>query len=60
MTGGAERDEILMEMERIMFTEDNFPLCPLYFNTFTYCMKPDIQNVFYSMGYLFNFSYATR
>lgn len=60
MAGGAERDEVLMEMERIMFTEDNFPLCPLYFNTFTYCMKPDIQNVFYSMGYLFNFSYATR
>lgn len=60
MIGGPERDEILMEMERIMFTEGNFPLSPLYYNTYTYCMKTDIQNVSYCMGYLFNFSYATR
>ena len=60
MPAGTDRDALMAEMEELMFSEGNFSLSPLYYNTFTYCMKTDIQNVYYSMGYLFNYSYATR
>lgn len=60
LPGGAARDEKMMEAEKLMFSEDGFPIVPLYFYTQLYCMADGITNVSYSpLGYFF-FMYAKQ
>ncbi len=54
---GAERDQLLYKAEEILFGEEGFPVCPIYYYTNMYCMK-GLSNVGYTtMGYFF-FWYA--
>ena len=54
---GADRDQLLYKAEEILFGEEGFPVCPIYYYTNMYCMK-GLSNVGYTtMGYFF-FWYA--
>lgn len=60
MESGADRDDVLEQMEAMMFTDQCFSVCPLYFGTYTYCLKSNVKNVFYSpVNNLTYFGYAT-
>lgn len=57
---GPERDEMMYNAEKELFTEGGFPVSPLYFYTKVVCLADGIDNVgFTSLGYYF-FSYATQ
>ena len=57
LPGGAERDELLAKAENLLFAEDGWTVCPLYFYTQQYCLK-NLKNVGWTpLGY-FIFSYA--
>lgn len=57
---GAERDQILYDAEKLLYSEGGFPVAPLYFYTQLYCKDSSVQNVgFTSLGYFF-FQYATK
>ena len=57
---GAERDQILYDAEKLLYSEGGFPVAPLYFYTQPYCKASTIGNVgFTSLGYFF-FQYATQ
>lgn len=57
---GAERDEMMYNAEKELFTEGGFPVAPLYFYTQVACLDQSIDNVgFTSLGYYF-FNYATQ
>ena len=57
---GTERDEILYDAEKLLYSEGGFPVAPLYFYTQPYCLVEGIENVgFTSLGYFF-FQYATQ
>ena len=61
MPAGAERDEVLAQIENLMYTDSGFSICPLYNASYTYCMKSDLQGVYYTAtGSLTIFSYASR
>jgi oligopeptide transport system substrate-binding protein len=54
---GAERDKALYSAEELLFAENGFPVCPIYYYTNMYCNKT-IKNIHYTpMGYHF-FQYA--
>ncbi len=56
---GEERDALLAQAEEILFGEEGWTCCPLYFYTQNYCVKSNIKNVGWTpLGY-FIFSYAT-
>ena len=60
LPGGDERDKIMKQAETLLFTENGFTVCPLYFYTQVYCLKDGISNVgFTPLGYFF-FNYATQ
>ena len=60
MQNGPERDKVLEEIEQIMYSENGFSVCPLYYASYVYCMK-DLQNTFYSaISNLTYFGYATK
>ena len=57
---GVERDQILYEAAKLLYSEGGFPVAPLYFYTQPYCKNSSIGNVgFTSLGYYF-FQYATQ
>ena len=57
---GTERDQILYDAEKLLYSEGGFPVAPLYFYTQPYCKDGSIGNVgFTSLGYFF-FQYATK
>jgi len=57
---GAERDQILYDAEKLLYSEGGFPVAPLYFYTQPYCKASTIGNVgFTSLGYYF-FQFATQ
>ena len=59
LSAGAERDALLYEAEKVLFSEGGFPVSPLYFYTNLYCLKEGIDNVEYTpFGYYF-FMHAT-
>lgn len=58
---GPERDEILKDMEYLMFTDECFSVCPLYFSTTAYCVNSELQNlVFYPINGRVFFGYVTK
>jgi len=59
MADGEERDALMAEAEALMFSEDGFPIVPLYFYTQLFCMHEGFANVGWTpLGY-FIFSYTT-
>ena len=59
LPAGAERDALLYEAEKVLFSEGGFAVNPLYFYTNLYCVKEGIENLEYTpFGYYF-FSHAT-
>jgi len=59
LPGGTERDELMAQAENLLFGENGFTVCPMYFYTQQFCMKSDIANVGWTpLGY-FLFTYAT-
>ena len=57
MPVGADRDKALHDAEATMFSENGFPVCPIYYYTSMYCNKT-MKNIGYTtMGYYF-FQYA--
>lgn len=60
MPGGAERDAKMQQAEEMLFAEGGFTVCPLYFYTQNYCIKPGIKNVGWTpLGY-FQMHHATQ
>lgn len=60
LPGGTERDEIMKQAEALLFSENGFTVCPIYFYTQSYCLHDGINNVgFTPLGYFF-FNYATK
>lgn len=60
LPGGDERDNIMHQAEALLFSENGFPVCPVYFYTQVYCLADGISNVgFTPLGYFF-FNYATK
>lgn len=57
---GAERDEVMKEAEALMFSENGFSICPLYYYVFNYCMDDTIGNVGYTTLGFCTFAYATQ
>ncbi len=56
---GEERDALLADAEKLLFSEGGFTCSPLYFYTQNYCINSSIKNVGWTpLGY-FVFSYAT-
>ena len=57
---GTERDQMMYDAEKLMFSEGGFPVAPIYYYTQLYCKNSSIDNVgFTSLGYFF-FQYATQ
>ena len=57
MPAGKDRDKALHAAEATMFSENGFPVCPIYYYTRVYCNKT-LKNIGYTtMGYYF-FQYA--
>lgn len=60
LPGGTERDNIMEQAEKLLFSENGFTVCPIYFYTQSYCLHDGIYNVgFTPLGYFF-FNYATN
>ncbi len=60
LPGGEERDKLMQQAEGMLFSENGFTVCPIYFYTQTYCLADGIFNVgFTPLGYFF-FNYATK
>lgn len=60
MKDSEERDNAIKEAEQLMFTENGFSVCPLYYYVQNYCLSENISNVGYTtLGY-FTFAYATQ
>ncbi|MCD8075282.1 MAG: peptide ABC transporter substrate-binding protein [Lachnospiraceae bacterium] len=60
LSGGTERDELMREAEYMLFGEDGFAVCPIYFYTDPYLLHDGIENIGYTpLGY-FIFIYATQ
>jgi oligopeptide transport system substrate-binding protein len=60
LPGGTERDKLMRQAEEILFSENGFTVCPVYFYTQVYCLADGISNVgFTPLGYFF-FNYATK
>lgn len=61
MPAGTERDEVLKQIEQLMFTDEGFSVCPLFDGSYTYCMDDTLKGVYYPAieGYTI-FSYASK
>ena len=60
LPGGAERDALLVEAEKLMFGEGGYPIAPIYFYVVTYCINDTVQNVGWTpLGY-FLLTYASQ
>ena len=52
LPGGEDRDALLAEAEKVLFGEDGWTVCPLYFYTQQYCINPDLNGVGWTpLGY---------
>ena len=61
LPGGAERDAASLELERIMFSDEGFGHCPLYYSAYSFCLKDGISNLYYQPGgTVMHFMYATQ
>ena len=59
LPGGEERDNLLIEAEEMLFGEDGWTVCPIYFYTQQYCISENLKNVGWTpLGY-FMFDQAT-
>ena len=47
MPYSAERDEIMLEAERLLFAEDGFGHTPLYYSVYNYCVN-GVTNLYYA------------
>ncbi|MBR0156375.1 MAG: peptide ABC transporter substrate-binding protein [Clostridia bacterium] len=59
LPGGAERDNNMIEAEKIMFSEGGFPMAPLYYYTNLFCIK-GYNNAWYTPFGHFLFMYVTK
>ena len=58
MEDGQERDELMEEAESMLFDENGFAVCPIYFYKQTFCIADGMERVGWTpLGY-FVFSYA--
>ena len=48
LEGGVERDEKMLELEKLMFSDKGFSIIPLHGGSLVYVMDPDLKDVFYS------------
>lgn len=52
LPGGEERDALLAEAEKVLFGEDGWTVCPVYFYTQQYCINPSLKGVGWTpLGY---------
>lgn len=52
LPGGEDRDALLAEAEKVLFGEDGWTVCPIYFYTQQYCINPDLYGVGWTpLGY---------
>ena len=52
LPGGAERDELLAQAEKLLFGEGGWTVCPIYFYTQTYCVSENVKNIGWTpLGY---------
>ena len=58
MEGGTERDQVMMDAEKLMFGENGFPCSPIYYYTNAYCLSNDIKGVCASTLGFYLFTYA--
>lgn len=60
LSGGADRDQAMQDAEAMLFGENGFGVCPLYFYTQLYCMKDGYSNAGWTpLGY-FTFHNLTK
>ena len=60
MAGGEARDSVMYEAEALLFSEEGFGVCPLYYYTNVYCLSGNVQNAATSSLGFFLFNGATR
>jgi len=48
MPGGVERDEKMLELEELMFSDKGFSIVPLHGGASTYCMDPELKGIYIS------------
>ena len=58
MEGGADRDAIMYEAEKLMFSEGGFPCIPVYYYTNSYCLNDSITGICASTLGFYLFTYA--
>ena len=52
LPGGEERDALLAEAEKVLFGENGWTVCPIYFYTQQYCCNPNLKGVGWTpLGY---------
>ena len=52
LPGGEERDALLVDAEKLLFGENGWTVCPIYFYTQTYCVNPSVKNIGWTpLGY---------
>ena len=52
LPGGAERDELLAQAEKVLFGEGGWTVSPIYFYTQQYCINDKVKNVGWTpLGY---------
>jgi ABC-type oligopeptide transport system, periplasmic component len=59
LPGGAERDQNMIDAEKIMFSEGGFPMAPLYYYTNLFCLT-NYNNVWYTPFGHFLFMYVNQ
>lgn len=48
MDAGVARDEKMLELEKLMFSDKGFSIVPLHGGSLTYVIDPELKDVFYS------------
>ena len=48
MEGGVARDEKMLELEKLMFSDKGFSIVPLHGGSLVYVIDPELKDVFYS------------
>lgn len=57
---GTERDKLLHQAEELLFSDEGFPICPIFFYGESYCMSKKLQGVGYNPFGAYSFQYAVK
>ena len=60
MAGGADRDKVMYDAEKLLFGVNGFPVAPIYYYTNQYCLNQRVNGVCSSTLGFYLFTYCTE